>query len=129
MSTHLLKTLILLSTIMAGSAYADSTVDNLLTAFSQQGAGPFTAAAGGELWQQDHNGRSCSLCHGQDVSKPGKHANTGKLIDPMAPSVNPDRLTDQAKVEKWLFRNCRWTLGRECTAQEKGDVLTWLSQQ
>ncbi len=25
--------------------------------------------------------------------------------------------------------NCKWTLDRECTAQEKGDFLTWLSQQ
>jgi hypothetical protein len=44
----------------------------------------------------------------------------------MAPSVNAARLTDQAKIVKWLHRNCKWTLGRECTPQEKGDFLTYI---
>ena len=53
----------------------------------------------------------------------------GKVIDPMAPSVNSKRLTDAKKINKWLLRNCKWTFGRECTAQEKGNVLLWLSEQ
>ncbi|HCS12500.1 MAG TPA: hypothetical protein DIW28_01710, partial [Zetaproteobacteria bacterium] len=44
-----------------------------------------------------------------------------KRIEPMAPSVNPERLTDPAKIEKWFGRNCEWTIGRDCTAQEKAD--------
>jgi len=51
------------------------------------------------------------------------------VIDPMALSVNPERYTDPDKIEKWFLRNCKWTLGRECTAQEKGDVLTYLGSQ
>lgn len=47
----------------------------------------------------------------------------------MAPSVNPMRLTDIDDMKKWLLRNCKSTLGRECTAQEKGNVLTWLREQ
>ena len=47
----------------------------------------------------------------------------------MAPSVNPKRLTDRSKIEKWFKRNCKWTLGRECTPQEKGDILTFLLAQ
>jgi hypothetical protein len=54
---------------------------------------------------------------------------TGKRIEPMAVSVNPQRLGDMAKIEKWFRRNCKWTLGRACTAQEKGDLLSFLRQQ
>ena len=43
----------------------------------------------------------------------------------MAPSVNPKRFTDLKKVEKWFRRNCKWTWGRECNAQEKADILQW----
>jgi hypothetical protein len=73
--------------------------------------------------------RSCVTCHGQDLTKPGRHAKTGKTIEPMAPSVNPQRLTDEAKVEKWLKRNCTWTLGRECTANEKADFIAYIKTQ
>jgi hypothetical protein len=47
----------------------------------------------------------------------------------MAPSVNPKRLTNQAKIEKWLLRNCRWTLGRECTAEEKANFISFIKTQ
>ena len=57
------------------------------------------------------------------------HPQTGKPIKPLAPSANPQRLTDLREINKWLLRNCKWTLGRECSAQEKGDFLTWLRQQ
>ena len=51
----------------------------------------------------------------------------GKAIAPMAVSLSPDRFTDPDKVEKWFLRNCNTVLGRECTAQEKGDIITYLS--
>jgi hypothetical protein len=51
---------------------------------------------------------------------------TGKPILALAPSANPQRFTDRAKVDKWFRRNCRDVLGRECTPTEKGDLLTWL---
>ncbi|MCW8907187.1 MAG: DUF1924 domain-containing protein, partial [Sedimenticola sp.] len=50
----------------------------------------------------------------------------GKAIEPMAPTVNPKRLTEVKQIKKWFVRNCKWTLGRECTAQEKGDFLAYL---
>ena len=58
-----------------------------------------------------------------DLTKPGRHPTTGKSIEPMALSANRQRLSDPVKAERWLNRNCRWTLGRECTAQEKGDFV------
>ena len=54
---------------------------------------------------------------------------TGKVIKAMSPMTNPQRFTDKAKIEKWLYRNCKWTWGRECNVQEKGDILLFLSTQ
>ena len=109
-----------------------SPVDDLLQQYRAQGAGSFTVAAGEALWERTFTDRktgqvrNCALCHTADLGKRGKHATTGKAIEPLAPSVNPERLSDRAKIEKWLTRNCKWTFGRECTPQEKGDVLTMI---
>jgi hypothetical protein len=97
--------------------------------YQVQGAGPFTAAAGQQLWLQEMDGRSCTSCHTAKVTNMGMHQKTRKAIDPMAPSITIDRLTDSAKIEKWFTRNCHWTFKRDCTPQEKGDALLWLSQQ
>jgi hypothetical protein len=51
---------------------------------------------------------------------------THKTIQPLAPAANPERFTQAPKVEKWFKRNCRDVLKRDCTAREKGDVLTYL---
>jgi hypothetical protein len=45
----------------------------------------------------------------------------------MAVSATPARYTDPAKVEKWFKRNCTEVIGRECSAQEKGDWLTYMT--
>jgi hypothetical protein len=107
-------------------------VDDLLRQYQAQGGGNFSVAAGERLWESPHadaasgEPRRCALCHTSDLRATGKHAVTGKAIKPLAPSANPERLTDAAKIEKWLERNCKWTLGRPCTPQEKGDVLTMI---
>ena len=90
------------------------------------------AAAGARAWTEEHtpagadSPRSCATCHTADLAKTGKHATTGKPIEPMAVSVNAKRLSDPAKVEKWFGRNCRWTLGRDCTPQEKADFVAYI---
>jgi len=71
---------------------------------------------------------SCSTCHTADPKQMGQ-TRVGKAIDPMAVSVNPQRFTDLDKVELWFRRNCNTVLGRECTAQEKGDYVTFLANQ
>jgi hypothetical protein len=94
------------------------------------GPGPGSAAAGRELWNRERpvadGSRSCAVCHTDDPRRPGRHVTTAKPIEPMSPAVNPARLGDPAKVEKWFRRNCRWTLGRACTEQEKADVIAFL---
>lgn len=69
---------------------------------------------------------SCSSCHGAVPTQTGKHASTGKAIEPLAPAFNPARFSDPAKTEKWFRRNCNDVLGRACSAGEKADVLAWL---
>jgi cytochrome c len=69
---------------------------------------------------------SCSSCHGTTPTGTGKHASTGKAIQPLAPAANAERFADPAKTEKWFRRNCNDVLGRECSAGEKADVLAWL---
>ncbi|MCL4778649.1 MAG: DUF1924 domain-containing protein [Gammaproteobacteria bacterium] len=86
----------------------------------------FSAERGAALWERKGKDWSCSTCHTTDPRQAGRHTVTGKVIKPMAPASNPARFTDSAKVEKWFKRNCRDVFNRECTAQEKGDVITWL---
>ena len=123
-------TMLLMTSLSIASA---NEIDNMLAGYRDDGAAGFSAVRGKLLWTTariiDGEQRACSSCHTADPVAPGKHVKTGKPIEPMAASANPERFTDMAKTEKWFRRNCKWTLGRECTPQEKGDLLTWLSGQ
>jgi Domain of unknown function (DUF1924) len=93
----------------------------------------FSAERGELLFRSDFSGGkpdtpSCTACHTRDPKNVGQ-TRAGKDIDPMAASVNPQRYTDQEKAEKWFGRNCRNVLGRECTATEKGDFITFMLSQ
>ncbi len=71
---------------------------------------------------------ACTSCHGKDTRAAGQTL-SGKRIEPVALSASPARYADLAKVEKWFKRNCTEVIGRECTAQEKGDWLTFVSSR
>jgi mono/diheme cytochrome c family protein len=87
----------------------------------------FSAQRGEQFFKSRHGSDwSCASCHTDNPVAGGKHAQTGKRIEPLAPAANAVRFTNAAKAEKWFRRNCNDVLGRECTAQEKGDVLAWL---
>lgn len=113
------------------AAYAD-TVADLLKQYEAQGASRFNGATAEAMWTRTFidaktgEPRKCATCHSEDLKRTGKHAVTGKAIEPLAPSANPKRLTDAEHVEKWFSRNCKWTLGRECSVQEKGDFLVMI---
>ncbi len=115
----------LLFLLAAASAAADRQA--VLAHYAAAAESIPSAERGRSLWNKPGiRGRDCSQCHGQDLRRPGRHQRTRKPIEPMAPSVNPKRLTDLKQVEKWFRRNCKWTWGRECTAREKADILQWL---
>jgi hypothetical protein len=69
----------------------------------------------------------CRACHViNDWEHPDpKHAKK-RCIEPFAPSANAHRLEDAQRVETFLKLNCLLLLKRECTAREKGDVITWM---
>ena len=132
-NTILMATLLI--TIPLSSTQAENlTVNTLLQEYTSQGAGLADPEQGKILWQMKHSSkgefseRSCASCHTNNLSQTGKHIKTNKIIKPMSPRVNPQRLTRIAKVNKWFKRNCKWTLGRECTAQEKANILAYINK-
>jgi hypothetical protein len=78
-----------------------------LAGYSAKAGSAAQVARGQDFFTSKH-GRdwSCSSCHSAAPTVDGKHASTGKVISPLAPSFNPDRFTDPAKTEKWFRRNC-----------------------
>lgn len=136
MTTHkLVGCLSVIAAFLFSPVVSASAVDTLFDKYQQQSAGPFSAASGKVFWDKIYPAkdggkeRQCNACHGSDLSKSGKHVKTGKLIELLAPSANSQRFTEEKKIEKWFKRNCKWTLERECTAQEKGDLLKYLIKQ
>ena len=120
-----------ISFAIAPLASATPATDAEFAQFKSEGKVNFSAESGKNAWTREEvskegDKRSCTTCHDADPTKPGKHVKTKKVIDPMATSANAERLTDQKKIEKWFLRNCEWTWGRKCTAQEKGDFLKFL---
>lgn len=107
-------------------------LNDMFNEYKQNGVSSINARAGEALWSKEYQDnktgqiRSCITCHGTDLKKAGKHARTGKPIEAMAPGVNKKSLTDTKKIKKWFKRNCKWTLGRECSAQEQADILSFL---
>lgn len=116
-----------------GTALAGPVSEQLMGSYRDAGAGPFRAEQGEQMWVVERRvsgqARSCASCHGTDITRDGKHLRTGKRIAPLAVSANPQRLTDAAEVEKWFRRNCKWTWGRNCTDQEKGDFLVFIQSR
>jgi mono/diheme cytochrome c family protein len=136
-----MKKIVLSAIIFASSIFAASpALDSLNAEYAAEvkKTNPsfknFSAEKGKQIYfavQQDKNGQpiNCATCHTDNLKNSGKNATTGKIIEPLAPSVNKIRLTDRAEIEKWLTRNFKQVYGRVGTAQEKGDVLAFIAQQ
>ncbi|WP_061532563.1 DUF1924 domain-containing protein [Collimonas arenae] len=119
--------LIVAALALTSVAVHAATPAELLSNYSAQAGSPAVPARGQQLFITRHGREwSCASCHGAVPTQAGKHASTGKPINAMAPAFNPERFTDAAKSEKWFRRNCNDVVGRECTAAEKADVLSWL---
>lgn len=69
---------------------------------------------------------SCSACHTDNPANLGKHNETGKEIQPMAPSVNPKRFSDVNKSAKKFTEHCTQLYGKDCSAKDKGNFITYL---
>ena len=134
---HLISIIVLACTL--GPATADESPKSILDFYAKEakasdpGSSEFSAERGEHLFRTHFStGKpdtpSCTTCHTADPTKLGQ-TRAGKDIEPMAASANPKRYSDQAKTEKWFGRNCNNVLGRECTAKEKGDFITFMLSQ
>ncbi len=120
--------LVVVAAFFAGSAQANPILDGYRAQARQSISGfkDFSAAAGQTFYNTKGAELACASCHTDSPKAQGKHAKTGKLIEPLAPSVNPKRFADPAQVEKWFKRNCNDVLGRACSVQEKGDFMSYV---
>jgi len=122
-----------LGILLSPAVFASPESDALLQKYQTDGAGKADPAKAKQDWNREvlvkDEKMSCSTCHTSDFSREGKHHVTGKTIAPMSARVNPERFTSVKKMEKWFKRNCLDAWGRECTAQEKADFLTFLLAQ
>lgn len=139
------KILILAACLCLAPMFAQANaIPEMMAKYTAEGGSNFNAEAGKKMWSKAipftdrkgvvQNDRTCAKCHTADVTKPGKHQKTGKVLAAMAPSVpfvaaeegDEPRFSEAKKIRKWFKRNCKWTYDRECTAQEKGDFLMYL---
>ncbi len=115
------------------AATPNTEVAKYLSSLKAEAKTEFSEAAGKEIFTKENikDGQkiSCTSCHTQNLKGYGENKKTGKRIEPLAPSANPKSLTDVAEIKKWLKRNFNDVYGREGTAKEKGDVLTFLLKQ
>jgi len=103
-----------------------ATPQELLKSYEDQ-SGKASSARGEQFFTAKHGKEwSCASCHENPPNHATKHIVTGKVIKPLSPNSNSERFIDQPKVEKWFKRNCNDVLARECSTQEKADVLSWL---
>jgi len=123
---------LMIATLCTGALFAASPeVNAYLQQLQTEAPQPFDAKRGEALFTAEQTGKqgskiACTSCHGTDLNRNGKNTVTGKVIEPLAPNANPARLTSAKEVQKWLRRNFRDVYTREGTAQEKGDVLTYI---
>lgn len=128
----MMRLFLVLSLILTTQAAFAETPESVLDALKKEASGTpgfqgFSAERGEAFFKAKHGGDwSCASCHSDNPSVQGKHAKTGKIIQPLAPLANAERFTDMKKVEKWFKRNCNDVLDRVCSPQEKGDILSYL---
>ena len=133
-----MKKMFLIALLAASPALHAETPQQILAPYAAEAARQYPgyqpSAQRGESFFRKRFGISselpdCATCHTDNPKAQGRHAITGKPIDPLAPSANPERFSDPKKVEKWFRRNCKEVLGRECVAHEKADFIQFLIQR
>ncbi len=113
---------------LSGEAAA-STPAAIMSAYAAKAGSPPSADRGEKLFTGKNKGgafESCTDCHTANPTRTGRDQVAEKSMPALAPAANAKRLTDAARVETAFRLNCKDVLNRECTAQEKADVLSWL---
>ncbi len=130
------KLTIIMICMFSWSAQAsEAVITSLQDGYGLEGASTFSASRGASMWTQTFTQKktgqavNCASCHSTILTEAGSHIRTGKVIAAMAVSGNRGRFNDAANIEKWFLRNCKWTMNRTCTPQEKGDFLAYFQSQ
>lgn len=119
------KIMLLLSLMFGTTAWAANPQE--MVQQYEASSGKASIQRGQQFFTSKHGREwSCASCHSAVPNKATQHIVTGKSILPLAPAANEQRFTDSAKSEKWFKRNCKDVLARECTSQEKVDIIAWL---
>lgn len=124
----LVAALVLVGATLVAPAWA-TTPAELLADYTAKAGVPPSPERGRRLFNTKGAGpleMACAGCHGAVPTGTGHHAISEKKIAPLAPAFNPLRFTDAARVEGWFRDNCKDVMGRECTAGEKADLMSWL---
>jgi hypothetical protein len=107
-----------------------ATPEQLLASYRAQAGGALPSPERGQRLFTTNFGKelgwSCSSCHGAVPTGQGRDEMSEKPIAPLAPAANPKRFTDADRVESKFRLNCKDVVGRECTAAEKADLISWL---
>ena len=119
--------LLFISLLVSGSVFA---TEEILNEYQKQEKTPFSVERGEKLFRTERvNSKgdkvSCMTCHTDNAKKSGL-SRANKVIEPMAVSVDAERFTDRAKIEKWFKRNCNDVFERPCTTLEKGDFMKYM---
>lgn len=118
-----------LAAALPAGAAPDTTPEKLLAEYTAKAGAPPSPIRGQKLYGTNFGrdlGLSCASCHSDAPTRRGRHALTEKPIAPLAPAANAKRFTDRTAVELNFRMNCNDVVGRECSAAEKADVLSWL---
>jgi hypothetical protein len=132
MKLHILRncgSLLMAATALSLPAAQAATPADLLASYSAQAGSPGSPERGQEFFtasRRNDLNMNCASCHGKLPTGNGRHELTEKRIAPLAPAFNPERFTDLNRTDGWFRTNCKDVLRRECSAQEKADVLAWL---
>ena len=127
-----MKHLFLIACLGVSAGAMAETPTQILDQLQSEAGQSGSVARGKLLYHGKFGGQkadSCAACHTANARDAGAHLRTHKRIEPLAPSANPERFTDRAKVEKWFKRNCNEVLNRACTPQEKADFAAYVLAQ
>lgn len=123
--------LLSISGMMVFSAQADvSTAERLANNFALVAKSELSAEEGKAFYtkRQSIKGKelACASCHADNPLNLGKHSETGKVIQPMAPSANPKRFADLEKSGKHFSKHCNDLYGQDCSPKDKGNFIAYL---
>jgi cytochrome c553 len=124
-----LSTPLMLLLLAATPPAMAATPNELLAEYTAKAGAPASPERGQKFFTTNFGkemGFSCSSCHGAVPVGVGQDLVREKAIPPLAPAANAKRFTDRSKVEFNFRLNCKDVVGRECTAGEKADLISWL---